>query len=117
MRISKSAILVLCLAFAGWVFYALHTAEPVRVMETSLKHVDGGVFVQGKIQNTGPDTGPVAIEVRYYDGDGRPVGQDKIVVDKLPQGRVASFRTPARAIDRAASFSVYLNHGRNPYGN
>jgi hypothetical protein len=117
MRVSKIAIVVLCLAFAGWVFYALHTAEPVRVMETSLKHVDGGVFVQGKIQNTGPDTGPVAIEVRYYDGGGHPVGRDKIVVDKLPQGRVVSFRTPARAIDRAASFSVYLNHGRNPYGN
>ena len=117
MRVSKIAIVVLCLAFAGWVFYALHTAEPVRVMETSLKHVDGGVFVQGKIQNTGPDTGPVAIEVRYSDGGGHPVGRDKIVVDKLPQGQVASFRTPARAIDRAASFSVYLNHGRNPYGN
>ena len=117
MRVSKIAIVVLCLAFAGWVFYALHTAEPVRVMETSLKHVDGGVFVQGKIQNTGPDTGPVAIEVRYYDGGGHLVGRDKIVVDKLPQGQVASFRTPARAIDRATSFSVYLNHGRNPYGN
>jgi hypothetical protein len=117
MRISKIAILVLCLAFAGWVFYALHTAEPVRVLETSLHHADGGVFVQGKIQNDGLDTGPVAIEVRYYDRSGHPVGQDKIVVDRLPQGLVASFRTPARAIDRAASFSIYLNQGRNPYGN
>lgn len=117
MRISKIAILLLCLAFAGWVFYALHTAEPVRVLETSLQHGDGGVFVQGTIQNNGPDTGPVAIEVRYYDGSGHPVGQDQVVVDKLPQGLVASFRTPARAIDRAASFSIYLNHGRNPYGN
>src|SRR6516162_6568676 len=108
MRVSKIAIVVLCLAFAGWVFYALHTAEPVRVMETSLKHVDGGVFVQGKIQNTGPDTGPIDIEVRYYDGSGHPAGQDKVEVDKLPQGQVASFRTPARAIDRTASFSVYL---------
>jgi hypothetical protein len=117
MRISKIAIPVLCLAFAGWVFYALHSAEPVQVLATTLEHGQGGVFVQGKIQNTGPDTGPVAIEVRYYDGAGRPVGQDKIVVDKLPQGLVESFKTPARAIDRAASFSVYLNHGRNPYGN
>jgi len=117
MRIPKIAILVSCLAFAGWVFYALHSAEPVQVLATSLEHGEGGVFVQGKIQNTGPDTGPVAIEVRYYDGAGRPVGQDKIVVDKLPQGLVESFKTPARAIDRAASFSVYLNHGRNPYGN
>ena len=87
------------------------------MVETSLEHVGGGVFVKGKIQTTGPDTGPVAIEVRYYDGSGHPVGQDKIVVDKLPQGRVANFRTPARAIGRAASFSLYLNHGRNPYGN
>jgi hypothetical protein len=117
MRISKIAIPLLCLAFAGWVFHALHTAEPVRVVETSLQHTDGGVFVQGKIQNTGPDTGPVAIEVRYYDGSGHPVGQDKIVVDHLPQGLVASFRTPQRSIDRAASFSLYINHGRNPYGN
>jgi hypothetical protein len=117
MRISKIAIPVLCLAFAGWVFCALHTAEPVRVVETSLRRADGGVFVQGKIQNEGPDTGPVGIEVRYFDGSGHLVGQDKIVVDKLPRGLVASFRTPAHAIDRATSFSVYLNHGRNPYGN
>jgi hypothetical protein len=117
MRLPKIAILVASLAFAGWVFYALRAAEPVRVSETSLQHEAGGVFVQGKIQNNGPDTGPVDIEVRYYDGSGHRVGQDKIVMDKLPKGIVASFRTPPRAIDRAASFSLYLNHGRNPYGN
>jgi len=117
MRLPKVAILVASLAFAGWVFYALHTAEPVRVLETSLQHEAAGVFVQGKLQNDGPDTGPVDIEVRYYDGGGHRLGADTVVVDKLPKGTVASFRTPPRAIDRAASFSLYLNHGRNPYGN
>jgi len=117
MRVSKIATLVACLAFAGWVFYALHSAEPVRVTDTSLRHENGQVFVQGKIQNTGPDTGPLDLEVHYYDDGGRAIGRDKIVVDKLPEGMVARFRTPARPFERAASFSLYLNHGRNPYGN
>lgn len=117
MRLPKIAILVASLAFIGWVFYALRTAEPVRLMDTQLKRDGAQVFVLGKIQNSGPDTGPIDIEVRYYDAGGRAVGQDKIVVDKLRQGAIAQFQTPHRAIDGAESFSLYLNHGRNPYGN
>ena len=117
MRLPKIAILVASLAFIGWVFYALRSAEPVRVMESQLKRDGAQVFVLGKLQNSGPDTGPIDIEVKYFDAGGRAVGQDKIVVDKLQQGVIAQFQTPHRAIDGAQSFSLYLNHGRNPYGN
>jgi len=117
MRLPKIAILVASLVFIAWVFYALRTAEPVHVMESQLKRDGSQVFVLGKIQNSGPDTGPVDIEVRYYDAGGHAVGQDKIVVDKLQPGVIAQFQTPHRAIDGAQSFSLYVNHGRNPYGN
>jgi hypothetical protein len=117
MRLPKVAILIASLAFIGWVFYALRTAEPVRVVETRLEHDGAQVFVLGKIQNSGPETGPIDIEVRYYDAGGRAVGQDKIVVDKLQQGVIAQFQSPHRTIEGAQSFSLYLNHGRNPYGN
>ena len=117
MRLPKIAILVGSLAFIAWVFYALRTVEPVHVMESQLKRDGGQVFVLGKIQNSGPDTGPIDIEVRYFDAAGHAVGQDKIVVDKLQQGVIEQFQTPRRAIEGADSFSLYLNHGRNPYGN
>lgn len=117
MRLPKIAILVASLAFIAWVFYALHSVEPVRVMESQLKREGGQVFVLGKLQNSGPDTGPLDIEVRYYDAHGRAVGQDKIVVDKLQRGAIAEFQTSHREIQGAQSFSLYLNRGHNPYGN
>jgi hypothetical protein len=117
MRLPKIAILLACLGFAGWVFFALYSAEPVRVLEASLRHEDGEVFVQGKVQNSGPDTGPIDIEVRYFDDQGRAVGQDKIEVEMLRKGLITQFRTPKRSIKGARRFSLYVNHGRNPYGN
>jgi hypothetical protein len=117
MRLRTIVILLVSLGFIGWVFYALRGAEPVKVMETQLKRDGGQVFVMGKLQNSGTDTGPVDIEVRYFDAGGHAVGQDKIVVDKLQPGVLTQFQTPHRTIDGAESFSLYLNHGRNPYGN
>lgn len=117
MRLRKIAILLVAVGFVGWVFYALTTTEPVRVIETSLQHENGQVFVTGKLQNTGPEVGPIDIEVRYYDGSGHAVGQDKIVVKKLAASGIASFYTPRRDLNQITTFSVYMNHGRNPYGN
>jgi hypothetical protein len=117
MRLRKIAILLVAVGFVGWVFYALSTTEPVRVIETSLQHENGQVFVTGKLQNMGPDVGPIDIEVRYYDNAGHPAGQDKVVVDKLGTSQIASFHTPKRDLNQITTFSVYMNHGRNPYGN
>lgn len=117
MRLGKIAIVIVAAGFIGWVFYALNTAEPVSVEDTVLQHKNGQVFVTGKIRNTGTDEGPIDIEVHYYDRSGHAVGQDKIVVERLEKGQSEPFQSPPRMLGEGTTFSVYLNHGRNPYGN
>ncbi len=115
----KGAIIVLvgAMCFAGYVFYALVGAEPVKVSETRLVRSGDRVLVEGEVRNTGDDTGPLQVEVRYFDRDGHSIGKDVVSMDGLRRGAAAHFRSSPWADDGVADFSIYLNHGRNPYGN
>ena len=117
-RVRKSVIVVLlALSFAGYVFYALVGAEPVNVDESRLVRSGNHVLVEGEVRNTGDDTGPLQVEVRYFDRDGHSIAKDVVSMDGLRHGAAAHFKSPARPADGVADFSIYLNHGRNPYGN
>ena len=105
------------LAFVGYVFYALLGVEPVKVAHSRMVRSGTQVFVEGELRNTGKDTGPMDVEVRYFDRGGRSLAEDEVAIDGLKSGGVASFRSAPRQLDEAAEFSIYLNHGRNPYGN
>ena len=105
------------LAFGGLVFHQLERAEPVKVEQSRLVRDAGGIHVDGKLHNRGADEGPIDLEVRYFDSSGRTIGQDKIQIEKLAGGAETDFHSSARNIAGVASFSIYLNHGRNPYGN
>lgn len=74
------------------------------------------MFVEGKLVNTGSATGPVNLEVRYYGKDGRPVGEDNLRIGAIGAGATTEFRGPAHPPGAISGFSLYLNHGRNPYG-
>jgi hypothetical protein len=115
----KSAIVVLlgALCFAGYVFYSLIGAEPVKVGDTRLVRSGDQVSVEGVVRNTGDDTGPIQVEVHYFDRDGHAVDKDVVSVDVRRRGAAAHFKSSPRPDDGVADFSIYLNHGRNPYGN
>jgi hypothetical protein len=115
----KGAIIVAlgALCFAGYVLFTLVGVEPVKVAETRLVRSGGRVLVEGEVRNTGDDTGPLQVEVHYFDRDGRPIGKDVVSMDGLPRGAAAHFKSTPRPDDDVADFSIYLNHGRNPYGN
>ncbi|HUY29230.1 MAG TPA: FxLYD domain-containing protein [Candidatus Binataceae bacterium] len=117
MRKNSAVILLIAIAFAGFVFYSLWRVEPVRVANSRLEHRDGRIFVDGNLRNTGGDLGPVDVEVHYYDAGGRALGQDKVVIAGMKKDALAHFATPPRRLDGVSDFSIYLNHGRNPYGN
>lgn len=117
MRKSTSVILIVAITFVGFVFYSLYRTEPVQVVESHLEHRGAAVFVDGRLRNTGGNLGAVDVEVRYFDAAGRTVGQDKIVIQEMKSGSEASFKTPPRSLGEVTDFSIYLNHGRNPYGN
>ena len=117
MRKSAIVVLLVALCFAGYVFYALVGAEPVKVAETRMVRSGASVSVEGEVRNTGDDTGPLQVEVNYFDRDGRSLGKDTVSLDGLSHGAAAHFKSSPRPDDGVADFSIYLNHGRNPYGN
>src|SRR5579863_2075402 len=105
------------LAFAGFVFYSLLPVEPVKVVRSRLERNGGMVDVAGQVRNTADRARAIELEVHYYDRNGRPLGQDTLTLDEIGAGAVREFRSPPRAIDGVEDFSIYMNNGRNPYGN
>jgi hypothetical protein len=117
-RMRKGAIvLIAALCFAGYVFYSLVGTEPVKVAGLRLVRSGGNVSVEGEVRNMGDDTGPMEVEVRYFDRDGRPQGKDVVAIQGLRHGATEHFKSSPRPGVDVADFSIYLNHGRNPYGN
>ena len=117
MRRGAMLVTIGALAFAGYVFYALLGVEPVKVAHSRMVRSGQQVFVEGELRNTGEDTGPLEVEVRYFDRGGHSLGKDEVAIDGLKGGGVANFRSAPRQLEEAVDFSIYLNHGRNPYGN
>ena len=117
MRRGGWVLLAGALAFCAFVFYSLTTVEPVRVVQSRLIRNGDRVSVAGVVRNTGASARAIRLEVHYYDGNGRSLGQDTIAFDPLAAGAVHDFKSPARTLDGVATFSIYLNGGRNPYGN
>jgi hypothetical protein len=117
MRKGGWVMLAGALAFVGFVFYSLISVEPVKVVRSHLEHNGNRVFVAGQVRNTADHARTIELEVHYYDRNGRPLGQDTLTLDGLDSGAVREFKSPPRAIDGVEDFSIYMNNGRNPYGN
>ena len=88
----------------------------MKVVASHLDRSNDAVKVTGSVKNTGNQPGTVEIEIRYFDADGKSVASDKVDVGSLEPGASVTFTGPAHP-DKVASYSIYLNHGRNPYGN
>lgn len=99
------------------VFRSLVGAQPVKVLASRIERAKGEVFVVGKVRNTASHPVGIDLEVHYYGNNGEKLGQDTISLNDLKAGEVEPFRSPARMLPRVSGFSIYLNHGRNPYGN
>ena len=117
MRKGALIVLLAALGFGAYVFFALTNVEPIKVAGSHLIRSGDEVSVEGELHNTGADAGPIEVEVRYYDRSGRAIGNDKISVEGLRSGAESRFRSTQRKLEGVADFSIYLNHGRNPYGN
>jgi hypothetical protein len=117
--VKKGNIIILAasLVFVALVFHSLLDLQPVKVVSSHLERNNGEVFVAGKVRNTGPRAVAIDLEVHYYAKDGKKLGQDTISLNDLKAGEVEAFKSPARPLTGVAEFSLYLNHGRNPYGN
>jgi hypothetical protein len=117
--VRRGAILVLVgsLLFVAYVFYSLFGVEPVKVAQSRMVRSGDQVFVEGELHNTGEDVGAIDVEVRYFDRSGHSLARDDVAIGSLKSGAGAKFKSVPRHLVDAAEFSIYLNHGRNPYGN
>jgi hypothetical protein len=116
MRRGTAIVLIVVAGFILYVFFSLLDAEPVKVT-SQLDRSDGLVSVRGELRNSGDASGPVTVEVRYYNEAGATIARDTINLHALAKGASERFQSPSRTLPRVASYSIYLNHGRNPYGN
>ena len=117
MKKSSWIVLGAGLAFGALVAHAFFSVQPVQVISSRLEHDSNGVYVTARLQNTGDRPRAFDMEVHYYDANGRPLGADTIAIKRLDPGSTADFSSPPHQIAAVKDFSIYLNNGRNPYGN
>jgi len=117
MRKDRLFTLLGALAFAAIVFVLLARAQPVKVIDSHFERHGDAVLVSGDLRNTGAAAATMDLEIHYYDRAGRPLGEDRIQVGPMKSGGEEHFRGPAHAAGSIQTFSLYLNQGRNPYGN
>lgn len=118
LRTSTWIVLAFALGFTGFVFYSLLRVEPIQVMRSSLVRDGSQIYVAGEVQDKADTAVPaVKIELHYFDGNGRPVGQDTLIVGDLKPNESKEFRGPRHNFVGVRDYSIYVNHERNPYGN
>ncbi len=117
MRRGTLFIVLGAMAFVAVVFVLLLHVQPIKVIDSGLEHEGDNVFVAGDLRNSGAGPATLELEIHYYDRAGRPLGEDRLQVGPLGAGARQHFRGPAHAAGSVEDFSLYLNQGRNPYGN
>jgi hypothetical protein len=117
MRIGRVTGVLVALGFVGFVVYSLLQTEPVKVLHPQMQHSAGGAFVSGAVENTGSAEESVSLEIRYYDARGHQMASDTVQLNQLGSGATRAFTAPPRELPNDATYSIYMNHGRNPYGN
>jgi hypothetical protein len=117
VRKSSVIVFVLLAGFTAFLLHSLFGVSPVTVIGSHLQHEGDRVFVIGQLKNTSSHPAAIDLEVHYFDRTGRAIGQNTLNLDAIPPGSVRQFKTPAKVLNGVADFSLYLNHGRNPYGN
>jgi hypothetical protein len=103
--------------FCAGVLWLLMRSQPVEVTRSHLEQSHGQIYVAGQVRNQGDTASSVKLELHYFDQGGHPLGLDTISLDSLPAGSERAFRGPPHDAGTIAAYSIYLNQGRNPYGN
>ena len=105
------------MAFAAIVFALLSRAQPVKVLDSHFERDGDRVFVSGDLRNAGATAAEFDLEIHYFDRAGRAMGEDRLRIGPMQAGAEEHFRGPAHPAGSVQNFSLYLNQGRNPYGN
>ncbi|MBI3797291.1 MAG: hypothetical protein HY268_10045 [Deltaproteobacteria bacterium] len=109
--------LAVVIVFAMYLLWALRAEETFPVMHKKLEYTDAGVLVSGEIRNTATTVATVNVEVTFFDAQGRQLGKEIVTLPNLAAGTTAAFRTPPKLLTAVQNYTIYVNAGRNMYGN
>ena len=109
--------LTVLISFVVYLLWALRAEETFQVMNKKLEYTDSGVLVSGEIRNTAATVATVNVEVTFFDARGRQLGKETIALPNLEAGTTTAFRTQPKLLTDVKDYTIYVNAGRNMYGN
>lgn len=104
-------------AFMGYFFWALRAEEVFRVVTKKLEQTDAGVIVSGEVHNTTTSTSAINVEVTLFNHRGQKLSEETVTLTDVQAGGTASFRTQPKRLTDVKDYTIYVNTGRNMYGN
>ena len=117
MRPSSVIILVVSIAFIGFVFYSLSRVETLEVSGGRLEHRGNRVYVRGTVTNTDSQTQSAGLQLRLFDGNGHLVARQNLPLAGLGPGQSTQFSSPPINAARAEKFTIQVDRANNMYGN
>ncbi len=103
--------------FAAYLIWALRAEEVFQVTNKKLEYTNTGVIVSGEIRNTATTAPAVSVEVTFFDAHGRQLSKEVVTLSNLEAGATATFRTQPKMLADVKDYTIYVNTGRNMYGN
>jgi hypothetical protein len=101
----------------GYFFWALQAEEVFRVVSKKLEQTDAGVVVSGEVHNTTTSASAINVEVTLFNDRGQKLSEETVALTDVPSGGTASFRTQPKRLAGVKDYTIYVNTGRNMYGN
>lgn len=109
--------LAVLIVFVAYLIWALRAEEAFQVTAKKLEYTDSGIVVSGEIRNTATAASAVNVEVTFFDAQGRQLGKEVVTLPHLQAGTTASFHTQPEPLSGVKDYTIYVNTGRNMYGN
>ena len=103
--------------FVVYLLWALRAEEKVRVINKTLERTDAGVVVSGEVYNAASVVTSAKVEVSFFNGSGHKVAEEIVELNNLPVGVSTAFHTQPKPLTDVQDYSIYINAGRNMYGN
>jgi hypothetical protein len=105
------------IAFIGYFFWALQSEEVFRVVSKKLEQTDAGIVVSGEVHNTTTNASAINVEVTLFNDRGQKLAEETVVLADVQAGGTVPFRTQPKRLTNVKDYTIYVNTGRNMYGN
>ena len=117
-RTQRTVILLgVVIGFIGYFFWALQSEEVFRVVSKKLEQTEAGVIVSGEVHNTTTSASAVNVEVTLFNQRGQKLSEETVTLSNVQAGSTVPFRTQPKQITDVKDYTIYVNTGRNMYGN